>query len=364
MTHLTLGFLPLTDCAPLIAAQELGLFASHGLDVRLSREASWATVRDKLAAGALDAAHMLAGMPLASTLGLAGLPKAMMTGLCLAANGNCITVSKALFERMAAVDPDAAGSADCAARALKAVIKIDRAAERPGLVFAMTFPWSTHNLEVRLWLSAAGIDPDQDARLIVTPPPRMVEALGAGAVDGFCVGEPWNAVAVDRDLGRIVATKHDLMPGAPEKVLGVTVDWAEANPDVHQALIMALLHAARWCDEPANRASLAELLAQPEFVGAPLETLRRSLVGELVRAKGAASEAAPDFHLFFRHGASRPRRDYAEWTLAQMQRWGQISQAIDRRAVAAAVYRPDLHWAAAAAAGLAAEACPEARPSE
>jgi nitrate/nitrite transport system substrate-binding protein len=351
--ELRIGITPLTDCAPIAVACERGLFAEEGLRVAISREPSWANIRDKVAAGALDAAHMLAPMPLAATLGAGPLQQPMGSALSLGLGGNAITVSLALWRRMEALDPDALAAPATRVRALARVARERRAAGRPALRLAMVFPFSMHAYELRYWLASAGLAPDRDVRLLVVPPPRMVAELETGAIDGFCVGEPWNSVAVRRGSGVVAAAGHDLWSHAPEKVLGVSRAWAERHPGTHRALLRALLRAARWCDEPAHRPELARLLAGGGYVAAPLAALLPSLHDELpVGPRGAARRIA-HFHVFDRFAAGFPWRSHAAWIVAQMLRWGQLEKALDVRAAAAEVYWTDLHREVAAQLGIA-----------
>ncbi|MGQ9365750.1 CmpA/NrtA family ABC transporter substrate-binding protein [Azospirillum sp. ST 5-10] len=332
------GFIPLIDCAIPVVAAAKGFAAAEGLDLQLSREASWAAVRDKVAFGGLDCAHMLAGMPIAATLGLGQVTVPMVAPMSLGLGGNAITVAADLHAAMRAADPAAmAGPPGHAARALKAVIEARRARGLEPLVFAMVFPVSSHNYELRCWMAAAGIDPDADVALVVVPPPRMVESLEAGHIAGFCVGEPWNRVAVDRGLGRVVATKADIWPASPEKVLGMRADWAEGNGAAVAALVRACVRAAVWADAPENRAELAALLAEPRHVGAP---------ARLIEAAVAAH------HVFYRSAATFPWVSQAEWVIGQMRRWGQIGAGAAAEACAARVFRPDLYRAALAGTGL------------
>lgn len=351
-TIVRLGFMPLVDAAIPVVARELGFAAREGLDLSLSREASWAAIRDRVAFGVLDCAHMLAGMPIAATLGIGQVKSAMIAPMCLGLGGNAITVSNELYAAMAAADPAAlAGPRALSARALARVVADRRAAGAAPLTFGMVFPVSSHNYELRGWLASAGIDPDLDVQLTVIPPPRMVEALRAGHIAGFCVGEPWNQAAVAEGLGRIVVAKPDLWPDAPEKVLGMRADWAAAHPDTLAALLRALAAAARWADAPDNRRALARLLARPDYVGADEDLIERALAGRPhVAADGAAIEVA-DYHVFYRSDATFPWLSQAEWLLAQMKRWGQAGPEVDAAAVAAQVFRPDLYRAILAAAG-------------
>ncbi|GGB25123.1 nitrate ABC transporter substrate-binding protein [Tistrella bauzanensis] len=351
---LTIGFIPLTDCAPLVIAHEKGFFKREGLNVTLSKEASWANIRDKMTIGALDAAHMLAGMPIAATLGLGAIAQPQITALSLDLNGNAITLSNTLFDRMAAADPAAMAERPMTARALKTVIEADKAAGRPPLTFAAVFPVSSHMYELRYWLASAGIDPDQDLRIIVIPPPQMVANLRAGNCDGYCVGEPWNERAVEAGIGKVAITSVELWANQPEKVLGVAADWAAANPATHKAMLRAVISAGQWLDDPANRPEGADIIAGRAYVNAPAEVVRMSMTGTFRYAADEAPRPLPDFNVFSRHAANFPWLSHAEWTLTQMIRWGQIDRPVDIAATAAAVYKPALYREVAAEMGLAA----------
>jgi nitrate/nitrite transport system substrate-binding protein len=352
-TRLTLGFIPLTDCAPLVIAKEKGWFERHGLQVELSKETSWANVRDKVAIGILDGAQMLAPMPLATTLGAGPIHRPTVTALSLDLNGNAITVSRALHERMRALDPDAMLRRPTTADALRKVID-ERAAngEKP-LAFAVVFPTSTHAFELRYWMASAGIDPDRDIRLLVVPPPQMVTQLKAGNIDGFCVGEPWSSVAVSEGLGRVLITSYEIWNNKPEKVLGVNHEWAEQHPNTHRALIMALLEAARWMDAHEHRGEVVDIISRSHYVNAPPEIVGISMTGTFRYGLDEPPVSMPDFNVFFRFAATFPWRSHAEWFLTQMHRWGQIEGDVDIPAVANEVYRPDIYREAAAALDLA-----------
>lgn len=339
--RLKLGFIALTDCAPLAVAKEIGLFEAEGLDVTLAREASWANVRDKVVSGALDGAHMLAPMALASALG-AGTPATpMIAPVSLNANGSSITLSGLLAEQLRAEEgPAPQAGAPRTAHALKRLI--DRRAatgERP-LTFAVVFPFSIHNYLLRYWLAHGGVDPDRDVRITVTPPPRMAARMLAGEVDGFCVGAPWGAVVEAAGAGEIWVQAARLWRGAPDKVLGVTAAWAQRHPQTLQAVLRALIKAAMWADDPVNRDALAGILASHRYVDAPLEQMRRALV--------ECDAFAIQFHA---EDAGYPRRAHALWLLSQMRRWGQIGAGVDVYACAEAVYRPDLYLTAAETVG-------------
>ena len=312
--EVTLGFIPLTDCAPLVIAQERGLFAECGLEVTLSKETSWAN------------------------------------------NGNAVTISEPLYRRMVEADPEAMaggeGEPPLTARALKAVIDDDCAKGRAPLTFATVYPFSTHNYLLRYWMAAAGIDPDRDVRLTVVPPPQMVGKLSEGAIDGYCVGEPWNQAAVQSGLGRVVVTSYEIWNNHPEKVLGVTEEWAEQNPSTHRALIMALLEAARWMDRAENRLEVVEKISGPRYVNAPEHVVRMSMAGVFQYAQREMPRALRDFNVFHRYAANVPGRSHGLWMLTQMVRWGQVAAPSDARAVCEAVYRPGIYREAAQALGL------------
>ncbi len=353
-TALAIGFIPLAGCAPLVVAREMGFFREEGIEVELSREASWANIRDKVTVGALDGAQMLSGLPLAMSLGVVAARKAMVTALSLDLGGNAITLSSALYRRMVELDPVAAAQRPISAQALMRVIEQDRRNGAAPLTFAVTFPVSTHNYQLRYWLAAGGIDPDRDVRLVVVPPPQMVANLEAGNIAGFCVGEPWNQVAVQSGIGRVVATSWDIWNNGPEKVFGVTAEWADKHPNTHRALLRALIKAGAWADQPARRYEVAQLLAQPRYVGVSADVLAPSLTGHFARSLDREAEYLPDLHIFHRYAATFPWRSHALWTLSQMLRWGQISRMIDPYETARAVYRPDLYRQAAADLGLSA----------
>lgn len=350
--ELTLGFIPLTDCAPLLVAKERGYFAKYGLEVSLSKETSWANIRDKVSIGILDGAQMLAPMPIAMSLGLAPIHKPMVTALSMGLNGNAITVSTDLYERMLDADPAAMRESPLSARALKQVIEADKKAARPPMTFAMVFPFSSHNYELRYWLASAGINPDTDLNLIVVPPPQMARHLERGAIDGYCVGEPWNAIAVCAGIGRTLISKYEIWNNSPEKVFGVTEEWAEQHPNSHRALLMALLEAAAWIDSATNRTEVSALLSRSQYVNAPEHVIRLPMSGSIQYAVNEMPRAMPDFNVFHRYAANYPWRSHAVWFITQMLRWGQLEEAIDIKAVAEAVYRTDLYTPAAKALGI------------
>lgn len=345
---LTLGIVPLTDCAVLVAAQAKGFFRRFGLDVTLSAEPSWANIRDKVAVGALDGAQMLATMPLTTTLGLAGTPVATITAMGLGLNGNAITVSRPLYERMVAALAAFAEDPALAGPALRRVIAIDRREQRRRLILASVFPTATHTYQLRYWLAAAGVDPVRDVQLVVVPPQHMAAHLQDGLIDGYCVGEPWNSVSVAAGIGRAIVTSYEIWNNHPEKVFGVTESWAAAHTEAHQALLQALLQAARWADAPEHREELAGLIAGS--IDVPLPIVRASLTGTF-RYAADRQVTMPDFHVFYRYAATFPWRSHAMWFLAQMSRWHELEAGLDADALVRRVYRADLYRAAAGALG-------------
>lgn len=348
LSRVHLGFIPLTDAAPLVVALERGHFARHGLDVTLARQASWATLRDKLAVGHLDGAHLLAPMTLACTLGVEGVPQRLIAALSLGLGGNAITVADNLYREM----QTAAGDQPVTVQALAQVVTRRRAAGADPLTFATVYPTSNHTYLLRYWLAAGGIDPDRDIRLVVVPPPQMVQRLRQGDIFGYCVGEPWNTLAVHEGIGCIVATGHDIWHNAPEKVLAVSATWAQRYPGTHAALIVALVEAGRWLDESVdNRREAARLLAGSRYLDLPVDVVAASLVGEIRLDSRGARRSLPGFHVFHRYAATFPWRSHALWMLRQMQRWGQLPAGCDLLATAQTVYRPDIYRLAVARLG-------------
>jgi len=347
------GFIPLLDCAPLVIARERGFDRQFGFSFQLHREVSWANIRDKLDVGVFDCAHMLAPMPIAATLGLGRAVEPVIAAISLSLNGNAITVSQGLYQEMRAADADAVREGGmAAARAMAKVVQARGAAGRAPLTLGMVYPFSCHNYDLRFWLASAGIDPDNDVNLIVVPPPLLAESLKAGRVDGFCVGQPWNSVAVEQGHGVIVATKNQLWPMSPEKVLGVREIWAGENAALLSDAMRALVAAGRWLDEPENRREAAAILARAQYLGVAEETLLKPLTGRLVRGGDEPEIVDADAVVFHRHAANFPWRSHAVWIITQMIRWGQVREPFDILALAERVYRPDLYRAALATAGV------------
>lgn len=333
-TDLTLGYMPLTDSLPLLAAHRLGFFRGQGLDVTLQEEVSWANIRDKVIVGQLDGAHMLAPMVMASTLGLGGLNKPLIAPYSLNLGGNGMTLSAALYRELEGSARGRPGPAS-----LKQLIEQRKLEKQPPLVLAVVFPYSSHNLLLRYWLASAGIDPDRDVTTVVLPPSQMVDHLRLGHIHGFFAGEPWNAVATADGIGYCVATGRDIWQNAPNKVLGVTADWARANPATLDALLRALHQAGVWLDD--NRDSAVSLLA--EYLPVSPRVLAPALLGHTNYRPDSGDAPEPDLLVFHRYLANFPWVSHGYWFLNQMARWGWLPGDQDLSAVAAACYRPDLY---------------------
>lgn len=364
--ELTLGFIKLTDMAPLAIAYEKGYFEDEGLYVTLSAEANWKVLLDGVIDGRLDGAHMLAGQPLAATLGY-GTAANIITPFSMDLNGNGITVSNHVWEQMKPHVPkldDGRPAHPIKADALKPVVEKFKAEGKP-FRLAMVFPVSTHNYELRYWLAAGGIHPgyyapdhgdtsgqlNADVLLSVTPPPQMPATLEAGTIHGYSVGEPWNQQAVAKGIGVPVVTDYQIWKNNPEKVFGMTQEFAEQYPNTTIRITRALIRAAHWLDENsnANRMEAVKILSQPNYVGADADVIASSMTGTFEFEKGDKREA-PDFNVFFRYFATYPYYSDAVWYLTQMRRWGQISEdKSDQwyKDMAAKVYRPDVYQRAA-----------------
>lgn len=362
--ELTFGFIKLTDMAPLAVAYENGYFEDEGLFVTLEAQANWKVLLDGVIDGQLDGAHMLAGQPLAATIGY-GTEAHIITPFSMDLNGNAITVSNDIWEQMKPNVPKMDDGRPQHPISAEALVPVVEAYKDEGLPFnmGMVFPVSTHNYEIRYWLAAGGLEPGYyapedvtgtigaDVFLSVTPPPQMPATMEAGTIYGYAVGEPWNQQAVFKGIGVPVITDYDMWKNNPEKVFGITKEFADENPNTTLALTKALIRAAIWLDENdnANREEAVEMLARSEYVGADAEVIANSMTGFFEFEKGDR-RPAPDFNVFFRYNATYPFYSDAIWYLTQMRRWGQIAEPqsdewfIDQ---AKKVYRPDIYLEAA-----------------
>lgn len=366
--ELKFGFIKLTDCAPIVIAKEKGYFEDEGLSVEVIAQPNWKTLLDNVISGELDGAHMLSGQPIAATIGF-GTKAHIITAFTMDLNGNGITVSNSIWEKMQENEPalDTPQPAHpITADALKPVVQeyID---EGKKLQMGMVFPVSTHNYEIRYWLAAAGIHPgmytatdiggrtDAQVELSVTPPPMMPATLESGNIQGYCVGEPWNQQAVSKGIGVPVTTNYDVWKNNPEKVFGVSKKWADENPQTMLAVTKALIKAGKWLDETdasgnlVNRVEAAQILSRPDYVGADFDVIKNSMTGYFFFQKGD-KRAMPDFNVFFKYHCTYPWYSDGIWFLTQMRRWGQITEpktAEWYHETAKEVYKPAIYLEAA-----------------
>lgn len=351
LTEITLGFIPLLDSAILIAALEKGFAADEGLALTLVRETSWANIRDRLAVGHFQAAHMLAPMPIASNLGLTPLSIRLLTPMAMGLGGNAVTVSSALYKEMQARGAGSVNEAAKTGLALKTVIAERAKAGLPALRFAVVHPFSGHNYELRYWLAACGIAPDRDVEIVIVPPPFMADALRMGTIDGYCVGEPWNSVAVAEGSGYLAAVKPAIWQASPEKVLGVEAQWAASNQEGLEALIRAMVRAALWCEKPENFAELTAILAQKQYLDVAEARLLPSLTA-LLPVGGGVIASVPDFFIPYAKAATFPWQSHALWFYSQMIRWGHAARSPANEKIARDSYRPDIYRKAVKSLGI------------
>jgi ABC-type nitrate/sulfonate/bicarbonate transport system substrate-binding protein len=340
---LTADFIPLLDCAPLVAAVEQGFAAAEGIELRLVRETSWANIRDRVIVGHFDVAHMLGPMAVATSLGVGHLKTPLIAPFSLGLGGNAITASVPLWEQMVAEGASLGAGPMVQGRALAKVAEARARGGHEPLTFGMVYPFSCHNYELRYWLSAVGIDPDRDVRLVVIPPPFLADAMRTGQIDGYCVGEPWSSVAAEAGVGVIVTTTTAIWPLSPEKVLGCRASWAAENGERLDALLRALYRAALWCEDPQNHADLAHMLAAARYVGARASLLQNALGSRLSLMAGAPPVSIPDFHFMARHHATFPWVSHALWFYSQMLRWRQIEEAVGDIDVVRGTYQPHIY---------------------
>ncbi len=329
--NMRFGIIALTDCSPIVVAHELGLFKKFGINSVVSKEASWAVIRDKLSVGENHATHMLLGMPLASTMGLAGSPvKPMVIPWLLNRNGQAITLNNKL---------KAAGVKT--ARDIKPLADKARAAGDP-LSFAMTFPAGTHAMWMRYWLASGGINPDKDVSLITIPPPQMVANMKVDKMDGFCVGEPWNLRAIADGIGFTAITTQQMWKDHPEKVCAFTEEFATKNPKSVKAVLKALHLASVELDKLENRPKFAAMVAKPSYINCPPEIITDRLLGKYDYGDGR-KEQDPNYMIFSNRGCNYPDKMFASWYLTQFRRWGLVKGAPDYTGVVKRVMRTDIY---------------------
>ena len=362
---LKFGFIKLTDCAPIVIAKELNFFEDEGLYVTIEAQSNWKILLDRVISGELDGAHMLAGQPIAATIGF-GTKAHIVTAFSMDLNGNGITLGHSIWEQMKEMNPSL--KQDPIRRPLKADLLKPVVMKMKGdgtpMKMGMAFPVSTHNYELRYWLAAGGIKPgyytetdttgtqDADVLISVTPPPQMPATLAQGTIHGYCVGEPWNQQAVIKGIGVAAITDYEIWKNNPEKVFGVTAEWAAKNPKTHVAVVKALIRAGKWLDaSPENRVKACEILSKSEYVGADRQIIANSMTGTWEYFKGD-KRPLPDFNVFFRYFATYPYYSDCTWYLTQMRRWGQISEAKSDEwyaQTAKDVYKPEVYLMAARA---------------
>jgi nitrate/nitrite transport system substrate-binding protein len=325
-----IGIIALTDCSSIVMAHELGLFKKHGIESTISKEASWAVIRDRLSLGENQATHMLLGLPYACTMGLQGSPvKPVIIPFYLNRNGQAITLTKALLEKGVKTP------AQLRPLALEAKTKGNP------MAFAMTYPPGTHAMWMRYWLASGNIHPDRDVSLITIPPPQMVANMKVGKMDGFCVGEPWNARAIADGIGFTAITTQQMWKDHPEKVLAFTEEYASKNPKTVRAVMRAVLEASQWCDKLENRPRLAEVVAQPQYINTAKEVLLGRLLGDYDYGDGR-KEKDKLYMTFFDRQTNFPLKSHGVWWLSQFRRWGFVKEAPDYKAIVDRVHRPDL----------------------
>jgi two-component system, oxyanion-binding sensor len=341
---LRIGFIPLVDAAPLFVAVDRAFAAAEGLDIELVREVSWSNVRDKLHIGLLDAAHLLAPVAIASNLGIGHVQVPLLAPINLGLNGNAITVSPELHARLAAHADGNLSDPSVSARALAQIVGENR--DAAPLTFGMTFPFSNHNYQMRFWMAAGGVDPDEDVRLVVLPPPYMVDSMARGHIDGFCVGAPWSQVAVEQGVGRVLHFGCDIQARLTEKVLAVRQPWIARSPEILRRLLRTLDRAIAFVDAPQNLDEVAAILSRPGRIEVAPDMIRRTLEGRLIVGPAHAERASDRYLMVGRSQAARPDPIHAAWIYAQMVRWRQAPMSDVLLEQAEAVFRPDLYDAA------------------
>jgi nitrate/nitrite transport system substrate-binding protein len=328
-----IGFIPLTDCASVVMAYELGLYAKHGVDVEVSKEASWANIRDKLLTGDLQGAHCLFGMPFSVYTGVGGnAGQEMRVAMMLNNNGQAITLSKDF----------------CGKVGFKEVNKVTAAVEamkaKKTVTFAMTFPGGTHDLWLRYWLAAAGVD-QKAVKIITIPPPQMVANMSVSNMDGYCVGEPWNGVAVKQGIGFTHVSSQDVWKHHPEKAFVVNKEFSEQQRDELKAVMRALLEASIWLDNPDNRKQAAEVIGRQAYVNAPSDVVEARLLGRYDLGCELGQQTYTDDYMLFHNSGlvNLPRKAHAIWFMAQYVRFGYLKQAPDYRQIADKLILQDLY---------------------
>ena len=324
------GIIALTDCSSIVMAHELGLFKKHGIESTISKEASWAVIRDRLTLGENQGTHLLLGTAYAMTMGLQGSPvKPTIIPCYLNRNGQAITLTKALLDKGAKTPAQ-----------IKPLAAEAKAKGSP-MTFAMTYPPGTHAMWMRYWLASGGINPDRDVTLITIPPPQMVANMKVGKMDGFCVGEPWNARAIVDGIGFTAITTQQLWKDHPEKVLAFTEEFAAKNPRTVKATIRAVVEASQWIDKLENRTRMAEVVSQPQYINCPKEIILGRLLGEYDYGDGR-KEKDKLYMTFFDRQTNFPQKSHGVWWLSQFRRWGMVKEPPDYKGLVDRVHRADI----------------------
>lgn len=337
MPDVKFGMIALTDCSPIVIAHEKGLFKKHGINSTVSKGASWAAIRDSLTNGDIQATHMLTGMPIASTMGLGGAPKKpMIIPWLLNRNGQSISLAKSFK-----------GKVQDDAKALKPLVDAAKAAGNP-MTFAMTFPPGTHAMWIRYWLASGGVNPGDasgggaDISLITIPPAQMVANMKVGKMDGFCVGEPWNAKTIAEDIGFTAINTQGIWKDHPEKACAFTEDFAAKNPKTVKAVLKALHEASVWLDKLENREEQAAIVSAATYINCPPETILGRLQGKYDMGDGRKFRD-PNYMIFSDRNCNYPQPKYCKWWLTQLRRWGFVEGAPDYEGVTRQVMRPDIY---------------------
>jgi len=331
VSQLKFGIIALTDNSPIVIAHEKGLFKKYGIQSTVSKGANWAAIRDSLSSGDIQATHMLLGMPIASTMGLLGSPKKpMIVPWILNRNGQSISLKNSYKGKVQA-DP----------KALQPFVQKGKKLGEP-LTFAMTFPPGTHAMWTRYFLGAGGVNPDKDINLIVTPPPQMVANMKIGKMDGFCVGEPWNARLIADKIGYTAINTQDIWKDHPEKVCAFLGDFADKNPKTVKAVLKALHEASVWLDDLGNRPEQAEIVSRPTYINCPKEIILGRLLGDYDFGDGRTKKD-DHYMIYHQRNCNYPQSKYAIWWLTQFRRWGMVTGAPDYAGISKQVMRADIY---------------------
>ncbi|MBE7637499.1 ABC transporter substrate-binding protein [Sneathiella sp. P13V-1] len=337
------GFLPLNDAAILIAAKELGFDKEQGFSLDLIKENSWANIRDRMAIGHFQMAQMLAPMPVAASMGLSPLPLDIIAPMALGVGGNAITVSTALSHEIRSIAGETNLSAKETGQALAEVVASRKSNNNTSpLCFGVVHPYSSHNYDLRYWLAASGIQPDDDIQIVIMPPAMLPAALEAGNIDGYCVGEPWNSIGVEKGVGEILTVKSNIWRHSPEKILGVSKGFAEEEPELLRAAIRAFYISAKWCQDSTNHCELADLLSQDKYIGQPSDIIIRALSGNL-KIDDQKSVTIEGFFDPYKDQATYPWQSHALWFYTQIQRWRGNSWDEEQATAAMHSFRPDIY---------------------